>query len=311
MRKKIVLLFSGQGAQQVGMGSDLAASEPGAAALLARADEVLGFPLSRVMAEGPLEELTRTSRCQPALYVHGLACWEVLRRRVREVEVVAAAGLSLGEFTAYAAAGAFSFEAGLELVYRRGLFMEEACELAPGTMAAMIGGDEAGVRALAESCGVDVANLNAPGQVVLSGSREGVAEVVARAREAGCRMGKELQVAGAYHSRLMAGAQAKLAAELTGVEIAMPRFPVVGNFLARPAGSPDEIRRTLEEQVTGSVRWAESMAYLLGAGYETFVELGPGGVLAGLMGRIRKGTPVLSAGDLPSIEATAAALAAA
>jgi [acyl-carrier-protein] S-malonyltransferase len=292
MSHKIVLLFAGQGAQSIGMGKDLAATYPCAAALFKRADDILGFSLSKVMFEGPIEELTRTSRCQPALYVHGLACLEVLRDQFSDLEVAAAAGLSLGEFTAHAAAGTFDFASGLELVAKRGRFMEEACEATAGSMAAMIGGEESAVRALAAKVDVDVANLNSPGQIVLSGSKEGIAAAIAGAKEAGIRMGKELTVAGAYHSRLMQSAQDQLAAVLENTEIHRPHFPVICNFEARAVSEPGEIRRTLANQVTGSVRWSESMERLLDEGHDLFLELGPGGVLAGLMGRIRKGTDV-------------------
>jgi len=285
------------------MGKDLYDASPVAKEMFDRADEVLGFSLTGAMFEGPAEDLTRTSRCQPALYVHGLACLAVLREKVPDLNVVAAAGLSLGEFTAHAAANTFDFETGLKLVAQRGLFMEEACEQNPGSMAAMIGGSEEDVRALAEKVGVDVANLNSPGQIVLSGKKEGIAAAVAGAKEAGLRMGKELDVAGAYHSSLMQPAQNKLAAELAEAEIGEPHFPVVCNFEARAVSSPDEIRQTLEAQVTGSVRWSESMESLLDAGHENFLELGPGGVLAGLMNRIRRGTKVVAAGDLASITA--------
>ena len=303
-----VALFSGQGAQSVGMGKDLYDAYPVAREMFDRADEVLGFPLTEVMFGGPAEELTKTSRCQPALYVHGLACLAALGQKVPELEMVAAAGLSLGEFTAHAAAGTFDFETGLRLVARRGLFMEEACEQNPGSMAAMIGGDEAAVAALAEQVDVDVANLNCPGQIVVSGKKEGIAAAIAGAKEAGLRMGKELDVAGAYHSRLMQSAQEKLGAELAGAQIGEPSVPVVCNFEADAVSGADTIRRTLESQVTGSVRWAESMEKLLADGHETFIELGPGGVLAGFMNRIRRGTKVVAAGDVASIGAAAEAL---
>ena len=305
----IVALFSGQGAQTIGMGKDLYDAYPIVKEMFDRADEVLGFSLTQVMFEGPAEELTKTSRCQPALYLHGLACLAVLKEKVPGLKVAAAAGLSLGEFTAHAAAGTFNFETGLKLVARRGLFMEEACEQSPGSMAAMIGGDEAAVSALAEKVGVDVANLNCPGQIVISGKKEGITAAIAGAREAGLRMGKELPVAGAYHSRLMQSAQEKLGLELAGAQIGEPAIPVVCNFEAKAVSGADEIRSALESQVTGSVRWAESMENLLEAGHETFVELGPGGVLAGFMNRIRKGTKVHAAGNAEGIAAAADALA--
>ena len=304
----IVALFSGQGAQTVGMGKDLYDAFPVVREMFDRADEALGFALTGVMFEGPADELTKTSRCQPALYLHGLACLAVLREKLPGLRIAAAAGLSLGEFTAHASAGTFDFETGLKLVARRGLFMEEACEANPGSMAAMIGGDEAAVRALAEKVDVDVANLNCPGQIVISGKKEGVASAIAGAKEAGLRMGKELDVAGAYHSRLMQGAQDRLGAELADIVIGEPSIPVICNFEARAVSAADEIRRTLESQVTGSVRWAESMEGLLQSGHETFVEFGPGGVLAGFMNRIRRGTKVIPATGVESIAAAADAL---
>lgn len=308
MSKRVVLLFAGQGAQTVGMGRDLAAAFPRAAERFAEADRILGFPLTEVMFSGPPEELTRTSRCQPALFVHGLVCLDLLRERVADLEIAGAAGLSLGEFTAHAAAGTFDFETGLRLVARRGQFMEEATRATPGTMAAMIGGEEDAVRALAGASGVDVANFNAPGQIVLSGTREGIARALAAAKDHGIKLAKELDVAGAYHSRLMQDAQDRLAAELAAVEIRTPAVPVLCNVEARRVTEPGEIRDTLRRQVTASVRWSESIRVFLDAGETTFLELGPGGVLAGLMRRIDRSATVLSVDDVASLESAVAAL---
>ena len=305
MSKRVVLLFSGQGAQKVGMGSDLKAASPAAASLLDDAAGILDFSLADVMAEGPEDQLTRTSRCQPALYVHGLMCLKVLQEKVPSLEPVAAAGLSLGEFTAHAASGTFGFADGLKIVHQRGKFMEEACEANPGSMAAVIGGTEEQVRGLAKESGVDVANLNAPGQIVLSGTVEGIEKVVAGAKDAGCRMAKKLPVAGAYHSSLMAPAQEKLLSVLADTPFATPSLPVVANFTAAVEQGEAAIKESLAQQVTGSVRWVESMELLLEEGNTTFIELGPGGVLAGLMNRIRKGTEVIKCGTLEEIEAAA------
>jgi len=304
----VVLLFSGQGAQKVGMGKDFHEASETARGLFKKADEALGFALSQVMFEGPDDELTRTSRCQPALYLHGLVALALLKERVGGLNPVAAAGLSLGEFTAHAAAGTFSFEDGLKIVARRGLFMEEACQATQGSMAALIGGEESAVRALAAECDVDVANFNAPGQIVLSGTVAGIDAAVEKARDHRIRRAIKLNVAGAYHSRLMQSAQDKLAAELAGVAVQSPVLPVVCNFGASVVSEPAEIRSMLEKQVTGSVRWTESIELLIEKGHRTFIELGPGKVLAGLVAKISKDATVYSVEDLASLEAVVESL---
>ena len=290
------------------MGAGLAQNQTIARDLFARADEVLGFGLTTAMFDGPIDELTRTSRCQPALFVHGLACLEVLKQEVPDLNPVAAAGLSLGEFTAHTAAGTFDFETGLKLVARRGAYMEEATDSTEGTMAAMIGGAEEDVKQLAEDCDIDVANYNAPGQIVLSGSKAGVAKAIELSKERGIKMAKELQVAGAYHSRLMHSAQVKLEPELEAATVAQPAIPVVCNVEARPVSGADDVRSTLAAQVTGSVRWTESIQYLVSQGHTEFIELGPGGVLAGLIKRIDRSATVHKAEDEASIRATVEAL---
>ncbi len=306
---EIVILFSGQGAQKVGMAKDWVESSATARALALKADQVLGYSLTDIMFEGPEEELTKTSRCQPALYLHGLIALALIKERLPNLKPVAAAGLSLGEFTAHAAAGTFSFEDGLKIVAQRGSFMEEACLATQGSMAALIGGEEDQVRALAAEAGVDVANLNAPGQIVLSGTVEGIDAAIAKAKDFGIRRAIKLNVAGAYHSRLMKGAQDKLAAELSSLSIATPSIPVVANFTAGVVSSADEIRRTLEQQVTGSVRWTESIRALIAMGHRNFLELGPGKVVAGLVSKIDKDVTVHSIEDLASLEAATETLA--
>jgi [acyl-carrier-protein] S-malonyltransferase len=304
----VVILFSGQGAQKVGMGKDLAEAYPVVKDLFEKADATLGYSLSDVMFEGPNEELTRTSRCQPALYVHGLACLAALKERLPELNPVATAGLSLGEFTAHCLAATFDFETGLSLVAQRGAFMEEACEATNGTMAAMIGGKEEAVAELAADCEIDVANYNTVGQLVVSGSQEGVDKAVAEAKSRGIRMAKKLNVAGAYHSRLMKSAQEKLAAVLADAEFNDPSIPVVCNFEARAVQGEEDIKSMLEQQVTGSVRWTASMQKLVADGHTTFIECGPGKVLAGLMGRISKEVTVISIEDTASLDAAVEAL---
>lgn len=302
--KTIALLFSGQGAQAVGMGKDLAAKYPVVREMYAAADDVLGRSLSQICFDGPEEELTKTANCQPALYVHGLACLAALRQELPGFTFDAAAGLSLGEFTAHAAAGTFEFETGLKLVDQRAQFMQEACETTDGAMAALIGADENSVRDLAAETDVDVANLNSPGQIVISGEASKVALAVSLAKDHGARRATLLNVAGAYHSRLMKSAYLKLGEVLGFTPIKSPRQVVVCNVDAIPVSDPEKIREALREQVTGSVRWVECMEHLLDKeGIELFVELGPGGVLAGLLGRTRKGTAVVSISDVPTLEA--------
>ena len=305
---EIVLLFSGQGAQKVGMGKDFAEKSAAARDMAAKADEVLGFSISEIMFNGPDEELTKTSRCQPALYLHGLMALALVRERLPNLKPVAAAGLSLGEFTAHAAAGTFSFEDGLRIVGKRGAFMEEACNATEGAMAALIGGDEEQVFALAKAADVDVANLNAPGQIVLSGTVEGIDTAVAKAKEFGIRRAIKLNVAGAYHSRLMQSAQEKLAAELAALPFQTPTVPVVCNFAATPVSEAAEIRSMLEKQVTGSVRWTASIQALIAMGHRNFLELGPGKVIAGLVAKIDKDAFVHSVEDLASLDAAVAAI---
>lgn len=302
-----VLLFSGQGAQKPGMGKDWAESSSIARDLANQADEILGFGLSSIMFDGSDEELTKTSICQPALYLHGLMGLALLRERLPSCTAVAAAGLSLGEFTAHAAAGTFSFADGLKLVSRRGEFMERACEVTDGSMAALLGGDQENIRMLAAEVGVDIANLNAPGQIVISGSAAGIDAAVVRAKEFGIRRAVKLNVAGAYHSRLMQSAQDLLATELGGIPLQQPGIPVVCNFTAEVADAPDVIRTNLEKQVTGSVRWVESIQKLAAMGFTNFIELGPGKVIAGLVSKIDPTLTVHSVEDIPSLDAVVSA----
>jgi len=301
MAKKIALLFAGQGAQSVGMGRDLVEQFPVASDLFRRTDEILGRKLSEIAWRGPIEELTKTSNCQPALHVHGLACLAALRELTGDFPITGAAGLSLGEMTAHAAAGTFDFATGLKLVQRRGELMDEACAVTSGAMAAMIGADENAVRGLAADADVDIANINAPGQIVISGERAKVEAAIGMAKEHGIRRATLLNVAGAYHSRLMETAYRKLGEALVGLSIETPRFAVVSNVTGREVKTADEIRRTLQDQVVGTVRWLDCVERLAALGCDFFIELGPGGVLAGLLQRTRKGADVISVSDAESV----------
>ena len=283
------------------MGRDLVEQFPVASDLFRRADEILGRKLSEIAWRGPIEELTKTSNCQPALHVHGLACLAALRELTGDFPITGAAGLSLGEMTAHAAAGTFDFATGLKLVQRRGELMDEACAVTSGAMAAMIGADENAVRGLAADADVDIANINAPGQIVISGERAKVEAAIGMAKEHGIRRATLLNVAGAYHSRLMETAYRKLGEALVSLSIDTPRFAVVSNVTGREVKTADEIRRTLQDQVVGTVRWLDCVERLAALGCDFFIELGPGGVLAGLLQRTRKGADVISVSDAESV----------
>ena len=310
MPKKIALLFAGQGAQSVGMGRDLAEQFPVAADLFRKADEILGRKLSHIAWTGPIEELTKTSNCQPALFVHGLACFSILRDLAGDFPIGGAAGLSLGEVTAHAAAGTFDFASGLKLVQLRSEFMDEACAATLGGMAAMIGGAENDVRRLAADEDVDVANINAPGQIVVSGELTKVEAAVGVAKEYGIRRATMLKVAGAYHSRLMESAYEKFGVALKNIPIQTPRFPVISNVTGMEVTTPLEISRTLQDQISGTVRWLDCMQRLAEVGCDFFVELGPGGVLTGLLRRTYKDVDVISVSDAESIRRCAEKLTA-
>jgi [acyl-carrier-protein] S-malonyltransferase len=298
--KKIGLLFAGQGAQAVGMGRDLAEGFPIAADLFAQADEILGRKLTDVMWNGPADALTATANCQPALYLHAWAALTVIRHLFGDFPVDCAAGLSLGELTAHSAAGTFDFADGLKLVQRRGQVMDEACNATIGGMAALIGGDENSVRQLAADEDVDVANINAPGQIVISGELARIEAAVGVAKEHGIRRATMLNVAGAYHSRLMESAYQKFGEALAEVQMQPPTFAVISNVTGEEVQTLPDIRRTLQEQVTATVRWADCMQRMIDRGCELFIELGPGKVLASLLARTSKDAIIFSVSDAES-----------
>jgi [acyl-carrier-protein] S-malonyltransferase len=307
---KTALLFAGQGAQVVGMGKDLAASFPSARAWFDRANATLGYDLARICFEGPDSELTKTENAQPGIFLVSWVAFELLKERVPSLSFQAVAGLSLGEFTALAAAGSLSFEDGLKVVRQRGRFMQEACDATQGGMAAIIGLDVAPTREVCEQAGVVLANLNCPGQLVISGAADRIEKACELAKAKGARKALPLAVAGAYHSPLMASAQPKLQAELAKVNLQAPSVTVVSNVTAQPHAGPDTIRSLLIAQVTASVRWEESIRHLIAQGFTRFIELGPGAALSGFLKRISKDVRGLNVADAKSLETTVSSLAA-
>ncbi len=308
---KTALLFAGQGAQAVGMGKDLAEQFPSARAWFDRANAALGYDLAAICFAGPEAELTKTENAQPGIFLVSWVAFQLLKERAPSLSFGATAGLSLGEFTALTAASALSFEDGLRVVRQRGRFMQEACEATKGGMAAVIGLDVEATRAVCEASGVELANLNCPGQLVISGASDRIEQACILAKAKGAKRALPLPVAGAYHSRLMADAKPKLQAELATVRFQSSAVPVISNVTAQPHGTAEEIQTRLVEQVTSSVRWEESMRFLLAQGFTRFIELGPGKALSGFMKRIEPTAQMLNVADAASLEATAHALAAA
>ena len=305
---KTALLFAGQGSQIPGMGRDFAERFPSAKKWFARADEVLGLDLSGVCFSGSEPELTRTENAQPGIYLVSWVAFQLLRERLPAFRFEAAAGLSLGEFTALAAAAVFSFEDGLNVVRDRGRFMQEACETTRGSMAAIIGLEESATREICLASGVELANLNCPGQLVISGEVEKIQAACEMAKLKGAKRALPLNVAGAYHSRLMASAQGRLEAALGRIPLQLPEVPVIANVTALPHAAPPDIHHRLVEQVTAPVRWEASVRYLIGQGINRFIEIGPGTALSGFTKRIDKNVQTLNVGDVASLEATVAAL---
>ena len=307
---KTALLFAGQGAQYVGMGKDLAEQFPTAKNVFAKANEVLGYDLASICFNGPEAELTKTENCQPGIFTVSWVALELLKERVTGFRFDATAGLSLGELTALTAAGTFSFEDGLKIARQRGRFMQEACEVTKGGMAAVLGLDEKATAEVCAATGVEMANLNCPGQIVISGEADKIAAACEAAKAKGAKRAVSLPVAGGYHSKLMASAQPKVREMFAKVPTNAPTVPSISNVTAQPHTMPADIHTRLVEQVTSSVRWEDSMRYLLAQGFTRFIELGPGSALSGFMKRIDKNAQMLNITDVASLEATVKALTA-
>lgn len=283
---KLSVIFPGQGSQYVGMGKDLYENNPLAKELFNKADDILGIPLSKICFEGPEEELRQTKNTQPAIFLHSF----ILTKLIKNIKADFTAGHSLGEYTALVFAGAINFEDGLKLVRLRGELMQLAGEEQRGTLAAVAGLDPQTVENIctqASKAGiVQCANFNSPGQIVISGSIEGIQEAMKIAKESGAKMVKELPVSGAFHSPLMLSAKEGLTKSLEKTLFNNASIPVYTNVTGNPIQSAEEIRKSLSEQLTSAVRWEDSIRNMIKDGSDIFIEIGPGKVLQGLAKRI-------------------------
>ena len=305
------LLFPGQGSQFVGMGRDLVESHDAARAVFEEADDALGFALSRLCFDGPESELTRTDNAQPAILTHSAAVLRCVQDALG-ADVVMAAGHSLGELTAWLAAGSLTFSDAARLVRRRGQLMLESGHARPGTMAAVLGLDDDTIIAVCERASGDAgvcvpANFNSPGQTVISGDVAAVERAMALAREAGARRVVRLNVSGAFHSPLMQVAETGLAERLRAIDFRTPAFPVVSNVTAEPVADVAAARTLLRRQLTAPVRWADCVRTMAAHGVRQFIEIGPGSVLTGLMKRIDREAGVRAIGSAAEIQTFATA----
>ena len=305
--KKTAVVFPGQGAQAVGMGKDLVEAVPEAMEWFARASEVLGFDLAKVCFEGPAEELTRSDRAQPAIFVHSVVAYELLKART-DLVPVAAGGLSSGEWAALYAAGVVTFEDALRILRVRGEAMQAACEMEKSGMVSIIGLADDKIEVICKELDIQVANYNSPGQTVVSGKADAVAKVPEMAKAAGAKLAVPLPVAGAFHSRLMAPAEKIFADFLQDISLSAPAFPVAANVTGGMHTDVAGIRADMPRQITGSVRWVENVGALIGHGVNCVVECGPGKVLTGLVKRIDKSIELHNVSDIASLEKVVASL---
>jgi [acyl-carrier-protein] S-malonyltransferase len=308
MMKTRAVVFAGQGAQFVGMGRDLAAAYPECRDLFDRASAVLGYDLAKLCSEGPIEEITKSDKCQPAIFVTSAACYTALKKIFPELQVSGFAGLSLGEWTALWAAGVLSFEDTVKVLQARGNAMQEACLVRPGGMVSVMGLPIPELEKVCAAAGVQMANINSAEQIVLSGDKDKIAEAEKLAQAAGAKKTVVLPVAGAFHSLLMAPAASKLEQILQGMTFQKPSVPVVSNVTGRPHGEPAEIKAVMVKQVTSSVQWVASIEEFKRSGINEYIECGPGKVLAGLIKRIDKDASSVSIQDVPTLDKAVTAL---
>jgi [acyl-carrier-protein] S-malonyltransferase len=303
---KIAFIFPGQGSQTVGMGKELAERYEQARNIFQQADEKLGFSLSSIIFEGPQDTLTLTVNAQPALLTTSIAILEIFKEG--NITPHYTAGHSLGEYTALVAAGALSFEDAVFAVRKRGEFMEQAVPAGKGTMAAVLGMEASQLKSIVEQVSsegtpVQLANLNCPGQIVISGTKEGVERASEQAKTAGAKRVIPLEVSGPFHSSLMKPAAEQLAEVLNRIEIKDANVPVIANVTARPMINRDEIKQKLIEQLYSPVLWQDSVEYMIEQGVDTFVEIGPGKVLSGLVKKVNRNVQTIAINDQSSLEA--------
>ncbi len=286
--KKIALIFPGQGAQKVGMGKELYDQCPAAKAVFDQANEILGESITQIIFDGPEEKLMSTKYCQPAIFTMSMAALAAFKAsdKFKGVSVAYTAGLSLGEYGAMCAAGVFSFEDTLKLIQQRGAFMEEAAKANPGKMAAVIGFEKDKLVDICKSAGCEVANFNAPDQIVITGTAATVEKACQMLAEAGCKKVIPLDVAGGFHSSLMRPAADKFAQVLTSASLKVTDIKVVTNVSAKPQQTAEEIRANLPKQIYSSVQWVDSVKFMASQGVTDMVEIGPGRVLKGLIRKI-------------------------
>jgi [acyl-carrier-protein] S-malonyltransferase len=308
---KIAFLFPGQGSQTVGMGKTMADSFPESRTIFEKADQTLHTALSKLIFEGPQAELTLTTNAQPSLMTTSIAILEHFKQY--NITPDYCAGHSLGEYTALVAAGAFSFEDGVYAVRKRGEFMEEAVPAGEGTMAAVLGMERDALTAVCDEITnsgnpVQLANMNCPGQIVISGSKKGVELASVKAKEAGAKRVLPLEVSGPFHSSLMKPAAEKLSEVLNGINITDSKIPVIANVSAAPMISAEEIKQKLIEQLYSPVLWEDSVQKMIDLGVDTFIEIGPGKVLSGLVKKVNRSVKTFSVSDVDSLNATVEAL---
>jgi len=299
---KKAILFPGQGSQFVGMGRDLIDALPECKALFDQANDVLGYDIAAICFDGPEDELKKSHNTQPAIFTVSAAAFEAMKLK-KPMDFDFAAGHSLGEWGALYAAGVISFEDGLRALKARGEYIQAACDANPGGMLAVIGLDGEPLKAIAAEVGVTLANINSPGQTVLSGTTDAIEKAAIACKEAGAKRALPLPVAGAFHSPLMQPAADQMAALLADVELNEPSIPVLSNVTGAPHVNTDAIRANMVAQITGSVRWVECMQYLIAQGVTEGVECGPGKVLNGLMKRIDRSVSITNIGTFSDLEA--------